>query len=619
MRTMHPGNRITTLYVALIALLFFFSLVIRPALAEAEITVSATLSSVSFAVDEGAQLTITVNGIRSAELQIPETETGAFEIYQRGRHIRNSWINGQSSSAITFTCSIRAYTPGNYSIPPITIRADNTIRTTEEIPFEVTASSQPGRSSGTAASPPPTATAGGGERTAFLTLVNTQQESYVGEIIPVEIKAYFRQGLRANLSSAPVLIGDGLVMPQLHEQPVQTREMVGGTVYSVLTWQTTLSNIKEGKHTVHLELDATLLIPQRRMSTSLFGQHSPFDDDFFDSVFGGYKQQPIKAVSDDITMLIWPLPEEGRPQDFTGAIGDFSFQVSAAPQQAETGEPLTLTMTVKGTGNFDRVEAPVFPDSADWKTYTPSATFNPQDGSSSAGEKVFEQAIVARNPSIQQIPSLSFSYFDPHKGVYVTRESAPVPVTITSNAAAPPPVASAAPEPQTPQPPVQVEAIAGLAPLHLEAGKPVAAIEPLYRKTRFLALMTLCLVALLILAGLRIYQAQAAARPEDRFRRQLAKALQDSCMDIEHALGEENSAAFLAACRAAIRQHLGTIWQCQPSAITRADLVTRLPDAPELLEIFTVAEQAAYSGCQLRRETMTRYATILKSELEKLI
>jgi hypothetical protein len=606
------------IFILLSALLLITS---RPSASVAEISVAATLSSAVFSVDEGAQLTITVNGSRSADVEIPET--GKFDIYQRGKNSQVNMINGQFSSSITITCLLRAYEPGRYVIPPITIFADKKKLQTEEIPFEVTAPAQSPRravpGSGTAASPPSTDTADGA--TAFIILSKAKEKSYVGEIVPVEIKAYFKQGLRANLNSAPSLIGDGLVMPQLHDQPRQTQERVGAATYSVLTWQTTLSNIKEGKHTIHLELDATQLIPQRRTSTSLFGQRSPFDDDLFDSVFGGYRQKPIQVTSDEIALEILPLPEEGRPEGFTGAIGDFSLYTSAEPLQAEIGEPLTLTMTIRGAGNFDRVEAPSFPDSADWKTYSPSSTFISPDNSTYSGEKQFVQAIVAKSPAIGHIPSLSFSYFDPDKGVYITSSSQPIPITVTGKAAViQPPVVQTSPQLQKEQlPAVSHETITGLAPLHLEAGKPVTTILPLYRKPLFLAVMLLCLATLLVLSVLKLQQRRAQHSPEDSRKRQLQKKLQDSLIAVETALAKEDSTAFLAAVRNTIRTQLGTLWNCEPSAITSANLNGKLADAPELLTIFTTAEQAAYSGALLSRETMQHYAQTLKTELEKLI
>ena len=108
------------------------------------------------------------------------------------------------------------------------------------------------------------------------------------------------------------------------------------------------------------------------------------------------EQKPIVSVSPEVVFTVLPLPTTDQPENFTGAIGDFDWKVEATPVDVEIGEPITLTMEISGTGNFDRVEAPVFPENPDWKTYSPSAKFLEQ-GNSYTGTKIFEQAIVAKS------------------------------------------------------------------------------------------------------------------------------------------------------------------------------------------------------------------------------
>ncbi|MFV0436646.1 MAG: BatD family protein [Desulfopila sp.] len=597
----------------------------------ADISVSATLSPTTFSVDDGARLTITVNGTQSAELEIPATDADRFAIVQRGRSSQFNMINGRFSSAITFTCLVEGYKAGNYSIPPITIHADNTSKITEAIPFTVTEALPTNLSTGGSGALPQSQASGAGADTvaAFIRLIAAKTTGYVGELMPVEVKAYFRSGLRANLNSTPTLVGDGLLLPQLNEKPQQSEEMVGNSRYSVLTWHTALSNIKEGEHTIHLELNATLLLPQRRMASSIFGQNSPFDNQFFDNFFNGYKEKPIKAVSDELAFTLLPLPEKDRPSDFTGAIGDFNLEVVATPKQAETGEPLTLTMTISGTGNFDRVRAPSFPATVGWKTYSPSTTFT-GNASTSGGNKVFEQAIVARNGEVSEIPSLRFSYFDPQQQRYITRRSAPIPVTIVDRStpvaapAVPATIATGATTPQTTpagqtrQPSPQSGEISGLAPLHLQAGSGHTAITPLYARPLFLAMVILCGLLLLAAALVRFWRIRQSAHPDEQRKKQLTRMLQQACSELDHAATEGNSALFLARCRSVIQNQLGAIWNRQPDAITRADLAVRLPHGNRLIEIFTVAEQAAYSGAWLQVKEMTDYAATIKDELEGL-
>ena len=196
---------------------------------------------------------------------------------------------------------------------------------------------------------------------------------------------------------------------------------MGGETYNVLTWETTLAGIKEGRHQLSFSLEASLLVPQKRSSRSLFGGGGMFDDPmfndpFFDSFFGGYQRRPVTVTSPPVVFNVMPLPAAGRPEAFSGAIGEFDLQVSANSRAIEVGEPLTLTMAISGQGNFDRVEAPAFPDSPDWKTYSPTATFaGDQADHATSGTKRFEQAIVARSPAVTRNPRPLLQLFRPRQ------------------------------------------------------------------------------------------------------------------------------------------------------------------------------------------------------------
>ncbi|WP_136796079.1 BatD family protein [Desulfosediminicola ganghwensis] len=600
-------------------------------MAQDSITASATLNTSSFSVDNAALLTITVNGTRSAEITLPETD--GFELIQRGSSKQFNLINGQYSSSITFTCLVRALRPGNYNISPITIEAEGRTIATTSIPFTVTGEASTG---GSGASPATRSVADDTSRPAFMAVTLPKDTAYIGELFPIEIKAFFKRGIRANLTSLPELAGDGLVMTQLTDKPAQTQETVDGIVYNVLTWRTNLSTIKVGDHPFRLELQAVEHVPQKRMSTSFFGRQSPFDDDFFDSMLGGYTQRPMKLASKKRSLTVLPLPEEGLPEDFSGAIGKFHVHAYAEPDTVELGEPMTLTISVRGQGNFDRVGPPSFPDNSRgiWRIYSPGSTFHPADDSGLTGEKIFEQAVVARNSDITEIPALSFTYFDPDRGVYVSTETRPVPIQIIKSptdipqASAPtvqPSVSQQGNVPARQTTPAKdteadttVPAVSGLAPLHLETGAISRTIRPVYDKLPFQLYALACVLLTVIAAILKVRQLQARGTPEEQRRRKRKSLLNSSIANLKQAESGDCS-AYLNQCRAVIQQHLGYLWQCEPAAITSASATSRLPQGSPLAEVLKRAEHAVYSGAVLSCEEMAETTQTVKRELENLL
>ncbi len=588
--------------------------------ASAEVTVDASLSPLSFPQDLAARLTITVTGTsRSADITMPEIDN--IQLRNQGTSSQISVVNGNFSSTVSHRYLVQADKPGKYTIPSLQVSAGGESYATQPIHFEVTKGGQ--QPSGY--STPDSSAAG---EVAFIRISATGSH-YPGEIVPFTIKAYFNQAYRADINSLPILRGDGVVMSQLPDKPQQTEESVKGRMYHVLTWETSLSGVKAGEHPISFSLDATLLIPQKRRARSSFGGSGFFDDSFFndsalDSFFGRTEQKPIVSVSPEVIFTVLPLPTEAQPENFTGAIGNFDLKVRATPVDVEVGEPITLTMEISGSGNFDRLEAPAFQENSEWKTYSPSSKFTEQ-GRSYTGTKIFEQAIVAKSAAVTGIPPLSFSYFDPQQKRYITKTSEtpaihikkPATPTIASAAQPVSPVPSAQSQPATPTSPAL--RIGGLAPIHLETGTYHEQIVPLFKTTWFLSFCVVCLCILLALFGLMIRRQNLEKHPEIKQQKQKRLLLENDLKKIEQAQAAGDGRSFLSLCKTAIQNQLGMLWHIEPAALSLADIKNRLRDNGHLLEIFQAADEAAYGGASLTDKKMQEYFLTLKTELEELL
>jgi hypothetical protein len=580
----------------------------------AETTLSASLKPDRFAVDTGGILTITINGSRSADIHLP-TVSG-FRLQGRGRSSQVQMINGSFSSALSYTYVIQAENPGKYTIPPITVSVDGSTLTTKPITFEVTPSGSATPNQGNIGTSPTRLRSDDADKIAFLGISELQDKSWTGEVIPLQIKAYFRQGIKANLNALPVLKGDGFVMPQLDQKPLQTEESVNGTIYSVLTWESYISAVKEGKHTLTLEIEATLLFPQRRNMFPGFGDQDILQDDFFQNFFGGFTSKNVKVASRPITIEARPLPTDNQPHDFSGAIGHFNLSVHAKPMEAEVGDPVTLTMIVSGSGNFDRVEVPIFAENPTWKIYPPSVEFK-QGDRPIEGSKKYEQAVVIKDDHVTEIPPVSFVYFDPATEKYMTLKSAAIPLSVKheNQATAPSP---ASPAPTTPKAEPENRGIAGLAPIHLQMGELQKKIIPLFAKTWFIAMLMLNTLLLLGIFAWKARLRYLRNNPEIQKEKKLSELLTKNMPMINEAAATNDSRRYLAACRKTIQEHLGHHWETESSAITLADLKARLQPSSTLIAIFEAAEQSAYADFTLSAAQIRQYTDNLQKELSEL-
>jgi hypothetical protein len=421
------------------------SMLIAASVFAAKPDISVQLQPNQIALDETAQLTVAVSGARGSEGTLPEVD--GLEFTPAGRSSQFQSINGEVTESQSLIYLVRATRAGMFTIPALKVGSGHDAVSSSPVVLRVT---------GSGSAPAPRvrddSIVSANGQMAFLRLVAPKREFYVGELVPVEIKAYFHAGVGATLNGLPRLNSDAFTMNRLDGRPAQSQTMVEGQPYVVLTWTTALSAVKAGDYSLGLELPMLVRMQERSRAP-----RGIFDDSFFDDFFGRVVEKPVTLKSEADAAKVLPLPAESRPADFTGAVGRFEISAEVAPAHVAAGDPITLRLKVTGAGNFDRVSSSLLTASSDWKTYKPVARFEPADSVGLQGTKAFEQAVVPAQAGKREIPALSFSFFDPETRQYVTRHAAPAAIDVVPGAAQAAPVPVTKPETtEQPQPaPVQ--------------------------------------------------------------------------------------------------------------------------------------------------------------------
>jgi hypothetical protein len=589
-----------------------------------DVKVKAELNSTKFSEDQPALLTITVTGARSAKPAMPKAD--GLQFAYRGQNSQTQWVNGKVSSSISFVFMVQAENAGTHTIKPTEVTVDGKKYKTNPITCTVLRNSS-------ASVPPagkqsvqprqnkaPSARLRSSEakKIGFMRIIPEKNKVYSGQLVPFTIKTFFRQGMRVTLKSNPRFIGENFILQSIDDKPQQREEQVNGEPYTSLTWQGAFSAVKQGTFPLEVEMDAELLVraqPQRQNNP--LGS-SFLNDPFFDDFFAQYSRREVRVASPKKTITVMDLPTEGKPDDFQGAIGTFSLAVAASPLKGKVGDPITLKMMVSGTGNFDMVHSPDITVTNGWKTYP--ATDNFEEHKPGSGKKTFEQAIVPTSADLSAIPAVQFSYFDPDAGEYVSLTSDPITIQLEKPsgvpAAADIPGASEQ-QPTTPDSPVR-ENTKNLAPLHTDPGKLVHFIEPLYKKSWFILLMTaafLCLTSALLLY---LRRKKLQADPTILLHKQINRQLSNHYQEMEQAIRSQDQNSFFNHCRAAIQDRLGEVWGLEPRAITLADLQQRFAADAPLLDVFSRIEHGAFSGERLDRTTLEKMLQTTRNELDKL-
>lgn len=344
-------------------------------------------------------------------------------------------VQNNSESVIEFNYSVTPRRPGKFTIPGFAVRAGGQQIRTKPANLEVIAPAgyvppaavpPPGAAQATMQSLPASPQPQRGDADAepfFGELVMGAKNAYVGEVVPVELRFYFRGDLPLSNLQPPSFGGDGFTVVTLGE-PEQSEQLVQNIPYRVFTFRSAITAVKTGEITIP---------PIKMPGTVIAAGPPPGFDAFFDQFFrnmpipGMGRQEQIEVRTREKTLQVLPLPKEGRPANFSGAIGQFTLESTANPRKAAMGEPVTLQLSVSGRGNFDAMASPVLTGDEGWRTYTPKEDFTKTDAVGFGGSKKFDFNLVARS-NRTATPGAEFSYFDPSKKDYVTLTAAPIPI-----------------------------------------------------------------------------------------------------------------------------------------------------------------------------------------------
>jgi hypothetical protein len=318
-------------------------------------------------------------------------------------------------------------------------------------------------------------------------------------------------------------------------------------------------------------------------------------------------------------MHVHALPVEGQPAHFTGAIGQFQVtgQIKptgeAQPESVALGEPIILSFTVSGEGNFDYVRCPALSDDPGWKTYVPSSKTNYQDPFRIHAVKTFEQAVIPQKNGNVPLPAAGFSYFDPNAKQYVTVPLALPEITVTGS---PTPLASASPDSGTDSTSSTLAPEAMFLPNRLEIGSPQMSLTPVYRQPWFWAVQG-ALLALPLLGALFLFL-RSRSIPDDgraeRARRQ--RSLQQEEVAMTEAVRQGDAMAFFQAARHAVQLQLGARWNLKPEALTLREIRNRDPHLAETLApLFVQADEVIYSALAIPGLDLAHWEHRVRTEL----
>ncbi|MGZ3866595.1 MAG: BatD family protein [Bacteroidia bacterium] len=427
---MNKVNKIAVLVIGAMILLM-------PCISLAQ-KLTAQVSKNKVYVGEVFQISFTANGNMGGFKQpnMPD-----FDIYSGPNQSTSVQImNGNMSQTISYSFMIGARKEGKYTIGPASATVNNVKVESNSVTIEVMKGSAPqqqqrqqqqqndpfaqffGNDPNQQQQQQQSAPEVNGEDIFVRTYVNKKQ-CYLGEQITVTQKVYSRLNLRGFQNfKAPTYDGFWSKDEERKGQIQLNVENVDGINYYVAEFMKTyLFPQRTGKLTISpIEIDC-IVRQQTRKQQSVF-------DQFFG---GGYQDVVAKIKSKQIVVDVMPLPEKGKPEGFSGAVGKFTFKAEMNHKTVKANEGINLKVTVSGTGNINLAETPKINFPEGFESYEPKVNENISTQGGISGSKTYDYLVIPRKEGEYVIKDLSFSYFDLEKKQYVQIPSPEFKITVT--------------------------------------------------------------------------------------------------------------------------------------------------------------------------------------------
>lgn len=380
------------------AILFFlFSQIIF-----AQVEFTAKLSRTKIGVNENVRIDFMMN-VDGDHLELPDFE-GFRVVSGPFQQISQTVVNGKVSWSKSFGYTIQPTKQGVLTIGSATMTYRGQKYQTDPVKLTVTAPVERPND--------PSEPLLNVEESVHLVAQVSKRNPYLNEPVSVVYKLYFKSDLAIrnfNMTASPEYNDFWSHNIEVKQFETEVENFKGEKYSSVIVKKVLLYPQKSGKLTIEpLDLEVALQVPTNRRN--MFGRV--------------YHNTSTKLSTGVQNVDVKPLPEAGKPADFSGAVGAFDLIVTTDKTAIRQGETIEMDVTVSGKGNLElfSLPKPVFPSSLE--VYDPIPKKQIIVGLSGMNGKVSEKyTIIPQFQGKYIIKPIHFSYFDLETRTYKTLTS----------------------------------------------------------------------------------------------------------------------------------------------------------------------------------------------------
>lgn len=391
-----------------VLLFSLFSLVVKAQ--DNDIKFEAVLSKAKLGQNERLRVSFEMN--KDGDFfEAPSFEN--FEVLMGpSQSISSSFINGKRSFSKSYTYVLRPKKQGQLIIDSASITIDNTVYTTDPKTVLVTEPIDNPNAPKTAQDI--------ADESLYLVATLSNDRPYLNQGVLVTYTLYFSPRVYIN-NFIPV---ENPTYKNFWSQDLPIKEYE--------TRRTTFRN--ESFNAV--DLKTVVLYPQKSgllaldpFALELYVQIPTGRRDFFGDPIMRSATKTVKAG--DLSINVRELPEEGKPLNFSGAVGDFKLSVDASRTSLEANESTQIKVKITGKGNLKLLSIPELSLPSALEKYDPEYTDNVRvNREGMNGSVTNSYTVVPRYAGSYPVDPLEFTYFDPNSRSYKTLSSEPFDLTV---------------------------------------------------------------------------------------------------------------------------------------------------------------------------------------------
>nr|WP_246473926.1 BatD family protein [Arenibacter arenosicollis] len=374
------------------------------------VTFEMNLSKDVLGINERLRVDFTMN--RDGDNFVPPDFEGFRVLMGPSQSISSSWVNGVRSFSKTYTYTLAPTARGKFTIKQSTIVIKG--ETYKSLPKEVEVTAAVERPDGEKTVDDVA------DESLHLVAEISKTSPYLNEAVTVVYKLYASPTIDVTNFRAldnPKYNNFWSQDIPVTKYDIQNTTYNGKSYRSVILKRVVLYPQKTGELEIEpLSLDVSLQIPTNKR-------------DFFG---GRIFAQTNKTVSaGNRTINVKPLPTEGKPANFSGAVGEFQFLVTTSKTHLNASESLQAKVAINGKGNLKLFEIPGLNLPSSLEVYEPEFNESVRTTlSGMEGNVSNSYTVVPTFRGKYPIPSIAFSFFNPKTEKYQTLNSEEILINV---------------------------------------------------------------------------------------------------------------------------------------------------------------------------------------------